>query len=222
MKDIMVRIILGDVETSGLDEDAGVVEVAWTEIDENLTIKSSFYSRINPGVPINPAASGVHGITDKDVADAPTIHEFVGDRLSEGEVLLVAHNAAFDQRFFKPHFSSLFGTLCTLKMARLIYPDSPNHKLQTLRYFLDLDAGSAHSAAGDVETLYWLIYRMLEDTNMTFEQLWDMSLRPVLIERMPFGKHKDVPLKDLPSGYIRWLLSLADTDDNLRYSLEAL
>ncbi len=31
----------------------------------------SFVRRVNPGVPIPPAATAIHGITDADVADRP-------------------------------------------------------------------------------------------------------------------------------------------------------
>lgn len=217
-----MRIIIGDVETSGLGEDAGVVEVAWVETDDQLNVKSSAYSLIDPGVPISPSASGVHGITAADVMGMPSMVEFMGDALAEGDVLLVAHNVAFDERFFGPHIGNLVGTLCTLKMARLLYPDAENHKLQTLRYTLGIDGGEAHSASGDVAVLHELLKRMLDDSSMTLAQFYELSQRPVLIENMPFGKHKGLPLRDLPSGYRKWLLALDNLDDNLRYSLELL
>lgn len=217
-----MRVIIGDVETSGLSSDAGVVEIAWAETDTSLTIQNTAYSLINPGRPISPSASGVHGIVDAHVQNAPTLDEFVGSAFQDGEVLFVAHNAKYDLAFFGPHIKNLAGVLCTLKMARLIYPDSPDHKLQTLRYYLALEGGGAHSAAGDVEVLTNLLRRMIEDSNMNLIELWHLSQRPVMIEKISFGKHKGKNLRDLPSDYVRWLLSLPDLDDNLRFSLEAL
>ncbi len=40
---------------------------------------------------------------------------------------------------------------------------------------------------------------------------------------MPFGKHRGVPIKDLPKDYVRWALgNLADLDEYLRRALEAV
>lgn len=217
-----MRVIIGDVETSDLSSDAGVVEIAWAETDTSLTILNTAYSLINPGRPISPAASGVHGLLDRHVECAPTLDEFVGSAFDDGEILFAAHNAKYDLAFFGPRIKNLVGTLCTLKMARLIYPEAPDHKLQTLRYYLALEGGDSHSAAGDVEVLVNLIKRMVADSNMNLIELWHLSQRPVMIDKISFGKHKGKNLRDLPRDYVRWLLTLPDLDDNLRFSLEAL
>lgn len=220
-----LRIIVGDVETSGLDQDAGIVEIAWTEVDEHFNVLDSKSSLIDPQVRISPAASGVHGITDKDVEFAPTIAQFMemtGYPFEEGEIILVAHNAPFDSRFFKPLINNFAGTLCTLKMARLIYPESDDHKLQTLRYYLGLGGGDAHSAAGDVEVAVNLLRRMCIDTDCSLFDLFERSKHPVMIDLMPFGKHKGTPLTELPKGYVKWLMGLDSLDENLRWSLNQL
>lgn len=217
-----MRWIVADCETSGLGDDAGVCEIAWCEVDEQLNVLASHHSLINPGHPISPSASGVHGITDSDVADSPTLRQFVGDHFSDGEIILVAYNAQFDERFLKPVMPAMISRLCALKMARLIYPDAPDHKLQTMRYYLALDSGAAHSADGDVTVLLSLMRRMSEDSNMTLPELWELSKRPIRIDKMPFGRHKGSLLKDLPGSYVVWLLGLHDLDDNLRFSLETL
>ena len=70
------RYIVGDTETSGLSASPGVCEIAWAEIDEQGNVLDLQHSLIDPEVPICPAASGVHHITDDMVADAPTMEEF--------------------------------------------------------------------------------------------------------------------------------------------------
>jgi DNA polymerase III epsilon subunit-like protein len=219
-----MRIVLGDVETSGLGPDAGVVEVAMLELNLNLEVQGSAHSLINPRVPISPSASGIHGLTDADVANSPTMEEYMGDQLQDGNVILVAHNAPFDIRFFAPHIGTLVGKMCTLKLARLIYPEAPDHKLGTLKFYLGLksDHTKAHSAMEDVHVLHQLLCRMLDDTKLDLMSLYDLANKPVKVATIPFGKHKGTKLEELPRSYVQWLLGLDNLDENLRYSLGLL
>jgi len=162
------------------------------------------YSLIDPVVPITPGASGVHGITADDVVDAPTIEEFLSivepNNLDRGEIVIVAHKADFDLQYVGPHIGNLVGTICTLKCARKIYPDADDHKLQTLRYALNLrvEAADAHSALE--------MSRSASPASETdagqrprLEGLMEISKAPTHITKMGFGKHKGVKLTDLPT-----------------------
>jgi DNA polymerase III epsilon subunit-like protein len=216
-----MKLIVGDVETTGLGHMDGVVEIAWTEVDDNLNILSKVYSRINPGKAIPPQASAVHGIFDSDVAACPTLdvfHAGLGSPLQGSEVVLIAHNASFDVRFFK-RIANIQGTLCTLRLARNLYPEAPNHKLQTLRENFGLQGGEAHSAAGDVEVTLNLLRLMCLDTNSSVSELFQLNQLPTLVKKMPFGKHKGVPIQGFPLSYVRWAMgNMTNMDDNLRHT----
>ncbi len=55
---------------------------------------------INPGRPIPPDATEVHGIKDEDVADAPSFDQVASEFLEMvSEVLPLAYNAEFDRNF---------------------------------------------------------------------------------------------------------------------------
>ena len=64
------------------------------------TTPATFVTLINPGVPIQPGATAVHGLSDRDVANAPTTSqaldafwEFVASHVRPGEIpVFVAHN----------------------------------------------------------------------------------------------------------------------------------
>jgi exodeoxyribonuclease X len=221
-----MRWVVLDTETSGLTTEDGPCEIAWQELDDNLVTIDAQYSLIDPQRPISPSASGIHQITDAMVADAPTLEEFLFQVLDDPfggpePVVIIAHNAQFDYRFVKPYITTPGGKLCTLKMARLTYPDADNHKLQTLRFYLDLAVSrDAHSAAGDVEVTANLLRHMCEITNQDIYTLFDVASKPTLVEKMTFGKHKGVKVADLPDGYVDWLLKLDNLDDNLRFTLE--
>lgn len=85
-----------DIETTGLDDDAGLVEVAAVKFTEGEET-SFFASRVNPGKPIPAAASKVHGITDDDVAGAPPPADVLRELANFARTYrYLAFNAAFD------------------------------------------------------------------------------------------------------------------------------
>ena len=223
----MKKFVWGDTETSGLGPDAGVVEIAWIETDDQFNILQTVRSLINPEVAIQFGAMSVHGITEAMVADAPTLTRFMteGGFPLQGEgKILCCHNAQFDQRFFNPWMDKP-ETLCTLKCARVLYPDAENHKLQTLKYMFGLsgDHDKAHTALEDVTVTIQLAQKMCQDAGTDLYGLLEVQRRPRPISKMPFGKHRGTPLKDLPSNYIDWLLTKADNiDADLRTALLAL
>jgi DNA polymerase III epsilon subunit family exonuclease len=132
------RYAVVDVETTGFSPVSDrIVEVACVLVDGDAVV-DRWSTLINPQRPIPERATAVHGITDRAVRGAPLL----ADALSElREVcsgrLLVAHNAQFDLAFL----SGLdhVGGLCTMRLARVLFPEAPNHKNQTLRAFLEID-----------------------------------------------------------------------------------
>lgn len=223
-----MNIILADVETTGIGADDKVCEVAWRKLDANLDTVEEGYSLINPGKPIHYAASAVNGITDDMVKDAPTLEDYMeqaGYPLMGEDVVFTAHNAPFDFKFLKAFVSPSARQLCTLKLARHLYPDAANHKQGTLLTMLGiyLDRSKAHSADGDVGALHTLLRVMLAENDLTLEEAIEISNKPRVITSIPFGKHKGVPLKDVPKSYIQWLLSTAQKlDPDLKAALQAI
>lgn len=223
----MYRYIFGDTETTGLGKDAGIVEISWIETDEHFNEVERHYSLINPGKPIQAGAMGAHGITEAMVADAPTIGDFMWSidcPLAEEGCVLVAHNVAFDINFFGPWMQDPL-TLCTMKAARIIYPDADNHKLTTLKYYLGLEGchDRAHSADEDVSVLIQLAKRMCADAECGLAELMHIQNTPRTIKKMTFGKYYGKLLTELPKDYVTWLLTKANNvSDDLRASLLAL
>lgn len=219
------RYFCADVETTGVTPSDRIVELAWLEVDESLSVVDEWHSLIDPEIPIDPGASGVHGITNAHVADSPTIEQFfsiVHPGLITGEAVLIAHNAPFDRRFLAPWFENLVGTIDTLRLSRRYFPEASNHKLQTLRYTFGLDAGAAHSAAGDVKTLHHLLRVLVDKSGMSLPELHRDSYQPLFVHTAPFGKHKGKSWDQVPPDYIRWLSSLEDLDPDLKFTLQKL
>jgi exodeoxyribonuclease X len=219
-----LKILIADTETTGLTGTDEICEVAWLEIDSDLCVVSEFQSLVKPTCPINPAASAASHITDAMVSDAPSIEEVLAQFPEDhfANVFLIAHNEIFDRRFLSKHWQ-VNGGYCTLRAAKSIYRDAPNHKLQTLRYYLGLDVDEGyHRAMADCICTYELLARILEDSGMSLPDLLETGDRPVLVEKIGFGKHRGMRLEDLPAGYRKWLLFEADIDDDLKFSLRSL
>lgn len=210
------RAIYYDTETTGLSaQNDRIVEIAAYDPAEGR----EFCEFVNPGCPIPAEASSVHHITDDMVADAGTWKE-VGPRFADfcaGDVVLVAHNNdAFDVHFLREEFKRndlempAWVFLDTLKWARRYRRDLPKHSLQFLREIYGFPPNQAHRALDDVIMLHKVFAAMTDDlpvdTILELMSQQQAPLKPEDIECMPFGKHRGVPLADVPASYVKWLV----------------
>lgn len=164
-------IVVLDFETSGISPDHGdrAIEIGAVMLQQG-EIVDRFQSLMNPGVRVNSFIESYTGITNQMVQSAPRAEQvmrnfarFIGDRP------LVAHNASFDRRFLDAEFcrigarrSQEFG--CSMLNARRIYPEAPNHKLETLVRYKGLHTeGVFHRALADAEMTALLWMKMIED-----------------------------------------------------------
>ena len=205
-----------DTETASLH--SGVVELALLHIDTELNVLGEFHTKVNPERPIEPGAFAVHGISDADVADAPTLAQIPELSLVTHAV---AHNYPFDSRMLKGHLKAE-ASLCTLSLSRQYLKGTANHKLENLKRELGLPDQKSHSALGDVYTTLDLLRHLLPMTGVPLDTLFKRAAQPKLIHRMAFGKHKGLLISQIPADYRSWLLSQENLDKDLRYTLERL
>ncbi|MBV8067055.1 MAG: 3'-5' exonuclease [Candidatus Eremiobacteraeota bacterium] len=159
---MLERYCVIDVETTGFSPVADrIVEIACALIDGDRIVER-WSTLVNPGIPIPSRATAIHGITDQMVAAAPELRFALRRAAGLCEARLVAaHCAHFDLSFVGPSVGTQ--ALCTMRLARAVFPEAPNHKNQTLRYYLGIDeiAGEdfeAHRALSDaVVSAYVLI-----------------------------------------------------------------
>lgn len=105
-------------------------------------IIDEYYSLINPETYFSPFNIRVHGIHEKDVLDAMTFSEIwptLNDYLSGN--LVLAHNASFDMSVIRQTLDRdrlsypEMDYLCTANIAKQVWPEMENHKLNTLAYY---------------------------------------------------------------------------------------
>lgn len=158
-----------DVETTGVSAARGkVIEVAAIRVEDNQVVKE-FSTLINPEMPISYQITQITGITDGDVADAPTFREIADDLLSvlEGAVL-VAHNVRFDYSFLKQEFRRIdkqFSPkqVCTVKLSRRLYPELSRHRLSDLIAHHGFSFESRHRAYDDAMVLVQFWKKLQQD-----------------------------------------------------------
>ncbi len=93
-----------------------------------------------------------------------------------GDAVMVAHNASFDRKFWQAELA-LAGEpapqefLCTVLIARRLYPWAANHKLQTLVELHGLPReGQYHRALADASMTASLFLRMQNDLASLYGQ----------------------------------------------------
>lgn len=223
----MNRYYVIDTETTCATPERGVCDIAILELDSDMVIVARHESLIDPQRPIHPEASAVHGLSNSDVADAPTMAEYFSDvapqcfgGLLQGPAVLIGHNVRFDTHTIGPYVQGSYVELDTLRWFRHLYPQAENHKLQTAVQARGLpQPDNAHRAMDDVLTTLDLLKHILLVTGKTLPELALASRAPLPMTVMPFGKHKGTPLAKLPGHYKKWLLNNVE-DPDLLFALQ--
>ncbi|MEZ5500195.1 MAG: exonuclease domain-containing protein [Steroidobacteraceae bacterium] len=126
-------------------------------------------SLVNPGRAIPPGIQALTGITNEMVAAAPPFADIATEVLQRlGDRQFIAHNARFDYSFIRQEFARVGirfvrRPLCTVRLARNLYPGLGRYNLDTLIERLDLHCEKRHRAMPDADALLQLWRRMGRD-----------------------------------------------------------
>ncbi len=148
--------VVVDVETTGMNpvEDR-ITEIAMMKVKGGVLV-DEFSTLVNPLVPIPHMITGITGIDNMMVQDAPTAREiapYIREFLSDA--VFTAHNAAFDWGFVTQTMLRETGlalenpTLCTVKLSRRILPQLKSKSLGHVARYLDIRIPERHRASGD-------------------------------------------------------------------------
>lgn len=178
-----MRQIILDTETTGLYPDKGhrIIEIGCLEMINRRLTGSTLHFYINPERDIERAASEVHGITEKFLADKPLFKEIADELVAylKGAELII-HNAPFDVAFldhelkltgksFSP-INDYCSIVDTLMIARHKHPGQHNN-LDALcrRYQVDNSNRQYHGALLDAELLAQVYLMMTGGQTQLFE-----------------------------------------------------
>lgn len=214
-----------DTETTGM-RDPEVIELAikkLTTFDVGGFHETSLVYRYCPSKPIELGALATHHITAEELQDYPASSTA---KLPMDAEYIIGHNIDFD---WKVLGSPPVGRICTQALARMLYPSLDSHRLGALMYYLRPDVAKAylknsHSAGVDVENCHLILTEMLVELESrsfvitSSEELWAVSERARIPTTMPFGKHKGLPIAEVPKSYVSWYKRQEQTD---QYVIEA-
>jgi DNA polymerase-3 subunit epsilon len=247
-------LVVFDLETTGLDPATDrIVEIGCVKLLPAARGKPHAREvrtwRVNPGRPIPPAASQVHGISDADVATCPTFDALAREVLGflEGCDLSGFHVEMFDvpllaQEFERvgidfPSWSPRVVDTRTLFVRR-----EPRGLAAALAFYCGREHVGAHGAEADAQAAADVLLAQLSrypDLDATVDAL-HAACHPVAEDALDasgkvrwvggeavlgFGKHTGKPLRQLAADtpdYLRWILKADFPADTKRIIGEAL
>lgn len=223
-----MRIRSLDLETTGLKTDEtprqGIVEIGYSDVvlvePGKYRVEHGFGMLVNPGMPCSIEARAVHHIPQSEIYAKGVSPDAACAELMRGEIdYFCAHNRDHEIEFFGGGETPW---LCTYKCGVRIWPDAPGHKLQELRYFLEIDdeadfdpalASRPHRAPDDAYVGAFVLRRLLVDAaaqNVDVDALVRWSNGPALLQMCFMKKHKGTLWKDVPTDYMRWIVDKSD------------
>jgi len=153
-----------DLETTGLNVDTSrIVEIAVIKIMPDGE-RLERVRRINPGIPIPPEATAIHGISDEDVADKP-----VFERVAKGLLNLIddsdlaGYNILhYDLPLLQNELSRAGFTLemedrSVIDVFKLFGKMEPRTLGNAYKYYCGKNLDDAHSAAADAGATFEIL-----------------------------------------------------------------
>lgn len=212
----MKGIIAIDVETTGISpEKERLIEIGAFRPETG----EIFRTLINPGRPLPERITELTGITDEMLVDAPEETEAIASLLEwlGEDTILLGHNISFDHSFLVQairrcgYTEPQFYGIDTLKLSRVLCPELPNKKLETMVEHFGLTNERAHRAFEDARVTVE-VYRCLKAMNRETE----------LFEPVPlyFKAKKTEPMTQKQRSYLSAILKQHHLED--KYSMENL
>lgn len=226
-------LVFFDLETTGTDVATDrIVEISLLKVYPNNTPNQQLHRYVNPGVPIPPEATAVHGITNEQVANAPTWQtvalEVAG--FIEGCDLGGYNCAKFDIPLLAEEFLRV-NVPVDLRSRRVVDVQVIFHKKEqrtlsaAYQFYCNKTLTDAHTAAADTQATYEVLLGQLDrypdlptDVNglekfTKYNNNVDFAGRMVYNEAgeevINFGKYKGQKAVDIlkrDPGYFNWIM----------------
>jgi ATP-dependent DNA helicase DinG len=162
----MTIIVSLDIETTGLDENReAIIEIAAVKFN-GRRVEDEFSTLINPGKPIPDFITGLTGIDNAMVKQAPRLRDIAHELTAfVGDAPILGHNVKFDIGFLRK--AGLFEyqqTLDTYELASVLMPTASRYNLGSLGQQLNIPLPATHRALDDARV-----------TQAAYVRLFDMA-----------------------------------------------
>jgi DNA polymerase III subunit epsilon len=226
-------LVVYDTETTGTNSRFDrIVEIACLKIHPDGR-RDQYVRRLNPGVPIPPGSTAIHGITDADVAEAPRFRDVAAELAAflDGADLGGYNMTGFDLPVLRAEFLRAgvpfdIAERRFVDAQRIFFAREPRHLAAAARFYCQTDHAGAHGALADAEMTLRVLegqlarYADLPHTVVELHDAFcaglDQDMDPEgrfrLVNGEPtvnFGKNRGRLLRDLSReepGFLRWIL----------------
>ena len=160
----MTSIVSIDIETTGLDENReAIIEVAAVKFNGRRK-EDEFTTLINPGKAIPDFITGLTGIDNSMVRNAPRLRDIAHELTAfVGDSPILGHNVKFDIGFLRK--AGLFQynqTIDTYELASVLMPTASRYNLGSLGQQLNIPLPATHRALDDARVTQACYVRLLD------------------------------------------------------------
>ncbi|HKY55381.1 MAG TPA: helicase C-terminal domain-containing protein [Anaerolineales bacterium] len=161
----MQSIVAIDIETTGLNEERdAIIEIGAVRF-KGHRVEDEWTSLINPGRHIPEFITGLTGISDVEVRNAPRFREVAGE-LEEfvGDAPVVGHSIRFDLGFLQKqggilHYNEVIDTY---ELASVLMPTASRYNLASLGKQLGILLPATHRALDDAKVTMAALNRLFD------------------------------------------------------------
>ena len=153
-----------DIETTGLDNDReAITEIGAVKFKGNR-VEDEWSSLINPNRHIPEFITGLTGIDDAMVREAPRIRDVAHElEAFVGDLPIVGHNIRFDLGFLQKQIPFSFNEVIdTYELASILLPNASRYNLGALGKELGVALPATHRALDDARATHGVFNRLYE------------------------------------------------------------
>jgi len=227
-------LVVFDIESTGVNaKNDRIIELAAIKVDPDGTETERCWL-LNPGVPIPPETTAIHGITDEIVKDCPTFAEKAEEiyLFFEGCDVSGFNADRFDIPCLEEEFARTGRTFASSRrrhvdVQRIYHRMEPRDLSAAVRFYCGRDHAGAHGAEADTRATLDVLkaqlarYPELPKTTAEMDE-WLVPHDPLNADRMGmirwtngawcinFGKKKGERLADIfakEKNYLRWVVN---------------
>lgn len=226
-------IVFFDLETTGVNVNKDrIVEICVLKINTNGKEEVKTWL-VNPGRPIPPETTAVHGIKDEDVKDKPMFKELAKSiaTMIEGCDIAGFNSNRFDvpllaEEFLRAEVDFDMRSRKFIDVQTIYHKNEPRTLSAAYKYYCGDELKNAHSAEADVRATYEVLKSQLDkydniENDMafladysTYNKNADYSGRIVFNDKdqevFNFGKYKGRPVEDVfakDPSYYAWMMN---------------
>lgn len=231
------RPLIGvDLETTGVNNRRDrIVEIALEIMKPGAPVKE-YRTLVNPGMPIPPGATKVHGITDEMVKDAPKFSDLAANLISGFRAAdFVGYSVRFDLGFMAAEFKRTGHAWnyeeCAILDPNKIWFAKENRTLASaVKRWLKRDPEASHSALDDIRNSTRVLAEMIVDWDLPadlrelhnlgaagwYDAEGKFQWKEDRLE-ISFGEHRHKDIREIPRDYLSWIAgSKSDFSDKVK------